>query len=174
MAGALGALALAGGAALWRSGARPGREAAHEATGDGGVAGSTPEAGAPPATPAGTAGAEAPEASSAAPERPRPEVAGPGTGPQEATPALSGAGSPPMAAGRPRRAPAGEGSLRVNALPWASVWIDDRPVGDTPLDARVPAGRHRLRAEHPTLGSDETVVNVTPGGRVTWLPKLKR
>jgi hypothetical protein len=45
------------------------------------------------------------------------------------------------------------GSLSVNALPWADVWIDGNPVGTTPLaNLSVPIGAHEVVWKHPTLG----------------------
>jgi hypothetical protein len=39
----------------------------------------------------------------------------------------------------------GEGILTIEATPWAIVWIDDRKVGETPIEARVSSGTHRVR-----------------------------
>src|SRR2546429_6399725 len=36
----------------------------------------------------------------------------------------------------------------LNAIPWGSVYLDGRPVGNTPqIDLQVAAGPHRLRVE---------------------------
>jgi serine/threonine protein kinase len=38
------------------------------------------------------------------------------------------------------------GSLSVNAIPWANIWLDDHSLGHTPrLHVPVPAGKHRVR-----------------------------
>ena len=45
------------------------------------------------------------------------------------------------------------GSLSINALPWADVWIDGRSVGTTPLgNLSVPVGIHEIVWRHPELG----------------------
>jgi PEGA domain len=43
-----------------------------------------------------------------------------------------------------RQAPA-LGRLVVAISPWAAVWIDGRPYGETPLQLQLPVGRHRVR-----------------------------
>ncbi len=46
-----------------------------------------------------------------------------------------------------------DGQVSVNALPWAQVWIDGTPVGETPLaNLRVPLGDHTITFRHPQLG----------------------
>jgi serine/threonine-protein kinase len=66
----------------------------------------------------------------------------------------------------------GEGSIAVHATPWAYVTIDGAAAGETPIDRPLPSGLHRLRAQHPTLGNDEILVNLKPGQRYVWRPKL--
>jgi PEGA domain len=45
------------------------------------------------------------------------------------------------------------GRLSINALPWAEVWIDGKPVGETPLaNLSVPLGEHEIVFRHPQLG----------------------
>jgi hypothetical protein len=45
------------------------------------------------------------------------------------------------------------GTLNVNALPWGDVFIDGRPVGQTPLgNIKLPIGPHRIVFRHPELG----------------------
>jgi hypothetical protein len=57
-----------------------------------------------------------------------------------------------------------DGLLQVNAQPWAHVWVDGQPVGDTPLgNLRVALGRHQLRFQHPELGEQSREVVVTAG-----------
>jgi hypothetical protein len=49
--------------------------------------------------------------------------------------------------------PVSPGRLNVNAMPWAEVWIDGRPVGETPLgNVEIPIGEHELVFRHPDLG----------------------
>ena len=54
------------------------------------------------------------------------------------------------------------GSLSVNALPWAEVSIDGRTVGTTPLaNLSVPIGHHVIVWRHPQLGERRQTVAVT-------------
>lgn len=68
----------------------------------------------------------------------------------------------------------GEGVVRVHVVPWAVVQVDGRVVGETPRELRLGAGVHRLRVEHPALGSAELELDVVPGRRQLWRPALKR
>ncbi len=50
-----------------------------------------------------------------------------------------------------------EGTLTVQALPWADVYLDGARVGRTPLrDRRVPSGSHELTLRCPPLGREIT------------------
>jgi serine/threonine-protein kinase len=54
------------------------------------------------------------------------------------------------------------GSVSINALPWANVFLDGKPVGLTPLaNLNVPIGSHEIVWQHPTLGERKRVVQVT-------------
>ena len=45
------------------------------------------------------------------------------------------------------------GSVSINASPWAEVWIDGNSVGETPLaKLSVPVGEHEFIFRHPQLG----------------------
>ena len=58
--------------------------------------------------------------------------------------------------------PVPNGAVSVNALPWADVFIDGRPVGTTPLaDLTVPVGAHEIVWRHPELGERRENVTVT-------------
>jgi hypothetical protein len=57
------------------------------------------------------------------------------------------------------------GTLHVNAVPWAEVWIDNERIGETPignLPARV--GTREIVFRHPELGERRTTVLVTLTG----------
>lgn len=55
-----------------------------------------------------------------------------------------------------------QGSVSINALPWADVWLDGRPLGITPLaNLKVAIGSHEIVWKHPTLGERKRVVQVT-------------
>jgi hypothetical protein len=63
-----------------------------------------------------------------------------------------------------------QGTLSVNAVPWAEVWIDGRRVGETPLgDIAVAAGRHAVALRHPQLGErrQEAIVRVGASTAIT-------
>ena len=54
-----------------------------------------------------------------------------------------------------------DGSLSINALPWADIWIDDQAVGTTPLaNLAVPVGSHEILWKHPTLGERRQTIAV--------------
>lgn len=45
------------------------------------------------------------------------------------------------------------GRISLNAEPWAEVWIDNRPFGETPLaNLEIPLGEHEVLFRHPELG----------------------
>jgi hypothetical protein len=53
------------------------------------------------------------------------------------------------------------GSVSINALPWAEVTIDGKPAGPTPLgNLSVPIGTHEIVWRHPQLGERKRVVSV--------------
>jgi hypothetical protein len=54
------------------------------------------------------------------------------------------------------------GSLSINALPWADVLVDGRAVGTTPLaNLSIPIGQHEVVWRHPRLGERRQMVTVT-------------
>jgi hypothetical protein len=45
------------------------------------------------------------------------------------------------------------GTLHVNARPWASIWVDGRRLGDTPIgNLALPVGEHEVVFRHPQFG----------------------
>ena len=53
------------------------------------------------------------------------------------------------------------GTLSVNALPWADVWIDGRSYGATPLgNISLPIGSHEVVWRHPQFGERRRTVSV--------------
>jgi serine/threonine-protein kinase len=59
------------------------------------------------------------------------------------------------------------GSLSINALPWANVSLDGRALGTTPLaNLDVPLGSHEIVWRHPQLGERRQSVLVTAKGPV--------
>jgi hypothetical protein len=60
-----------------------------------------------------------------------------------------------------------KGSVNINALPWANVWLDGRPIGETPIaNLALPLGTHELIFRHPELGEHRRTVVVTAGAPV--------
>jgi hypothetical protein len=56
------------------------------------------------------------------------------------------------------------GVLSVNALPWASVSIDGRALGDTPLgEIEVSPGSHEVVFTHPTFGERRRQIAIRAG-----------
>jgi hypothetical protein len=54
------------------------------------------------------------------------------------------------------------GTLSINALPWAEVTIGGKPVGTTPLgNLSVLIGSHEIVFRHPQLGEQRRTVKVT-------------
>ncbi len=53
------------------------------------------------------------------------------------------------------------GTVSVNAVPWAEVWIDGQRAGETPIgNFAIPIGRHELLFRHPDLGEQRRTVTV--------------
>ena len=54
------------------------------------------------------------------------------------------------------------GSLALNAVPWAEVWLDGEKVGETPIgNLQTTIGRHDVVFRHPELGDARQNVTVT-------------
>ncbi len=55
-----------------------------------------------------------------------------------------------------------QGSVNLNATPWAEVFIDGKRVGETPIgNLAVPIGPHEIIFRHPQLGEKRQAVSVT-------------
>lgn len=53
------------------------------------------------------------------------------------------------------------GTLNLNALPWAEVWIDGQRVGETPIgNLSLAIGTHEVLFRHPDLGEQRRTVVV--------------
>lgn len=65
----------------------------------------------------------------------------------------------PVAVKHPDRAPhSAKGTLKLDTVPWTSVYLGGRKLGDTPiLNAKLPAGRHVLRLVNPEAGVEQTI-----------------
>jgi serine/threonine-protein kinase len=93
---------------------------------------------------------------------------GTGTGTGTATPTQTGTETPTAPA------PVEPATLTVHAAPWASVHVDGTALGDTPVTVELAPGRHRVRAVHPRAGEVEEVLDLAPGERRLWRPRLSR
>ena len=56
------------------------------------------------------------------------------------------------------------GGLSINAVPWAQAFVDEAPVGETPIaNIQVAIGQHEITFRHPQLGERRTFVTVMAG-----------
>ena len=68
----------------------------------------------------------------------------------------------------PAAAPAGDATLNINSIPVASVVLDGRPVGSTPLvGVHVAPGAHSVVFIHPEKGRKAAGASVKAGGSAT-------
>ena len=62
------------------------------------------------------------------------------------------------------------GTLNINAVPWASVWIDGTAYGETPLgNISIAPGEHEIVFRHPQFGErrEKTMVRADAAARVS-------
>lgn len=59
------------------------------------------------------------------------------------------------------------GRLQVDVVPYARVQLDRLPLGKTPVDRRVPVGRHRLLLWNPDTGQRRSTVITIRADRPT-------
>ena len=72
-----------------------------------------------------------------------------------------------VVAGKETRVPVQlpNGSVAINAIPWAEVWIDGKKAGETPIGSMsLPLGPHELVFRHPDFPERRHAVSVTAGG----------
>ena len=63
-----------------------------------------------------------------------------------------------------------KGSVSINALPWADVWIDGERIGETPIgNLALAIGPHEILFRHPELGEQRyaTTVSLKAPARVS-------
>ncbi len=66
------------------------------------------------------------------------------------------------------------GTVNLNASPWAEVWIDGQRVGETPIgNLSVPIGPHEVVFRHPQLGEKRHAISVTMSGPVRLSVDMK-
>ena len=84
--------------------------------------------------------------------------------------------APPPVRRPPARRPVATGTVDINAIPWAKVYIDDQPRGETPLEGlRLRAGLHRIRLISAERGLSRTfTLRVVAGSHVTRVYRLER
>ncbi|MCU1383278.1 MAG: hypothetical protein JWL71_1975 [Acidobacteria bacterium] len=55
-----------------------------------------------------------------------------------------------------------KGTIALNAVPWAEVWVDGERVGDTPIgNLSLAIGPHEIVFRHPELGEQRHAATVT-------------
>lgn len=58
-----------------------------------------------------------------------------------------------------------KGTVALNAIPWAEVWVDGERVGDTPIgNLAVSIGPHEIVFRNPELGEQRHAITVTTAG----------
>jgi hypothetical protein len=68
-----------------------------------------------------------------------------------------------------------DGSLSLNATPWAEVFVDGRSVGETPIgNLAVRAGTHEVVFRHPELGEQRMTAVVTVNGPTRLTADLRK
>jgi hypothetical protein len=81
----------------------------------------------------------------------------------------------PPGVGITTRVAAPNGTLSLNAVPWANVSLDGKSLGTTPvMNLSVPVGRHEVTWRHPQLGERRQTAIVTARGPVTLVMDLRR
>lgn len=67
------------------------------------------------------------------------------------------------------------GTLSVNALPWATVLLDGKEIGTTPIaNLDVPLGTHELTFRHPQFGERKQSIVVTAKAPVRVVQDLRK
>jgi serine/threonine protein kinase len=57
------------------------------------------------------------------------------------------------------------GTVSINATPWAEVWVDGQRVGETPIgNLSIPIGPHEVVFKHPQFGEKRHAISVTMQG----------
>lgn len=60
-----------------------------------------------------------------------------------------------------------KGTVALNAIPWATAWLDGELIGETPIgNISATAGTHQVVFRHPTLGEQRRTVTVPANGTV--------
>jgi hypothetical protein len=68
-----------------------------------------------------------------------------------------------------------KGTLALNAIPWAEVWVDGDRVGETPIgNFPISMGPHEVVFRHPEFGEQRHAVTVKGGGPVRLSVDLRK
>ena len=71
--------------------------------------------------------------------------------------------------------PVPNGTLNINAQPWAAVWLDGASIGETPLgNLSVVPGEHEVLFRHPELGERRERTIVRAGAETRVAVNLQR
>lgn len=85
--------------------------------------------------------------------------------------AQSGATDPGAPAHRDAERVPGPGELTIIVTPWARIWLDGMPSGQTPFRATLPAGTYRVRLVNEALGRDETTTMTVEPDRTATIER---
>jgi serine/threonine-protein kinase len=77
--------------------------------------------------------------------------------------------APPVDRSREQRR---EGTLTITTSPPAMIYVDDEPIGRSPLSRRVPAGAHRVQVRSHGFRPGEAQIKVAPGQTVALVLPL--
>jgi hypothetical protein len=59
------------------------------------------------------------------------------------------------------------GTVNLNAVPWAEVWVDNKRIGETPMgNVSLPIGPHEVVFRHPQFGEKRQAIAVTASAPV--------
>lgn len=57
------------------------------------------------------------------------------------------------------------GKVALNAQPWAELWVDGKPAGETPIgNLALPVGTHDVVFRHPEYGEQRGQIDVMVDG----------
>jgi hypothetical protein len=66
------------------------------------------------------------------------------------------------------------GTVSINATPWAEVWVDGQRVGETPIgNLSMPIGPHEVVFRHPQFGEKRHAISVTMQGTTRVVMDMK-
>jgi len=75
----------------------------------------------------------------------------------------------------PITVPIPNGRVSINAVPWADVWVDGNPAGQTPLaNLTLPIGQHEIVFRHPQFGEQRQTAVVKTEGLTRISANLQR